>query len=262
MEHRSITYPGVAPGVYMITEFGDIIDLDPSPFNPMYKKIRMDLAGFNLVSSHVHPSGYVKVSLKVDRNLYPNRYIKTFPLHRLVAWEFCIGRDMRLTVDHNDSDKLNNHYSNLEWVTAEENLRRKYLRDSKKGGYFKSDQQIRDLCEIILENDPELTHQDMCRLVGLDLSYKSADGLCNKLITGNCWKHVTKDYDFSQLPPRHNTISDEHKMAVAELLMKGLDSRQAYEVMLTMPFPIMPYHNQFASLCQRLRRKYNIPGTR
>jgi hypothetical protein len=50
--------------------------------------------------------------------------------HRLVATCF-IGDGSGLEVDHIDNNKINNHYSNLRWVTHRENILKSY-RDGRK----------------------------------------------------------------------------------------------------------------------------------
>ena len=42
-------------------------------------------------------------------------------IHRLVCDAFCENPDNKPMVNHKDGDKLNNHFSNLEWVTKGEN---------------------------------------------------------------------------------------------------------------------------------------------
>ena len=49
--------------------------------------------------------------------------IKTFKVHRQVAFSFCEGWREGLQVNHKDGDKHNNRAENLEWVTASENMR-------------------------------------------------------------------------------------------------------------------------------------------
>ncbi|WMM74449.1 HNH endonuclease [Rhodococcus pyridinivorans] len=47
---------------------------------------------------------------------------RAFLVHRLVAQHFVHRDDDRkIYVNHKDSNRLNNHYSNLEWCTAKEN---------------------------------------------------------------------------------------------------------------------------------------------
>lgn len=59
--------------------------------------------------------GYFKVSLKMNGER-TNAHI-----HRLVAKEFVSGHFNGAIVNHIDGDKLNNHYTNLEWVTQQRN---------------------------------------------------------------------------------------------------------------------------------------------
>ena len=47
-------------------------------------------------------------------------------VHRLVAECFCERPPGNVEVNHKDGNKLNNHFSNLEWVTHLENVRHAY----------------------------------------------------------------------------------------------------------------------------------------
>ncbi len=61
--------------------------------------------------------GYAHVYLIAEKGSKPqNRKI-----HRLVAEAFIPNPEDKPMVNHMDSDKLNNHKSNLEWVTDLEN---------------------------------------------------------------------------------------------------------------------------------------------
>lgn len=54
-------------------------------------------------------------------NLFRDTKMKTIKIHRLVALHFVEGHSPELGVNHKDGNKLNNHFSNLEWITNREN---------------------------------------------------------------------------------------------------------------------------------------------
>ncbi len=92
-------------GVYMISEEGEIISLKRNRrISPFHKK------GVNGERS------YLRASLSKDGRK------KKFFVHRLVANAY-LGSPISeaFFVNHKDGNKLNNHFSNLEWVTMSEN---------------------------------------------------------------------------------------------------------------------------------------------
>ena len=60
--------------------------------------------------------GYFRVSLSKEGT------VKAISVHRIVAMTFIEGNE-KLTVNHKDGNKLNNHYSNLEFISSVENLK-------------------------------------------------------------------------------------------------------------------------------------------
>jgi hypothetical protein len=72
--------------------------------------------------SKTHHSGYVSVSI------YPKSYL----LHRLVAHTFIVNPMNKEQVNHIDGNKQNNHLTNLEWVTNQENTQHAYDTGLKK----------------------------------------------------------------------------------------------------------------------------------
>lgn len=63
--------------------------------------------------SFIDKYGYLKVGLNDNKKYY---------IHRLVALTYIENPQNKETVNHKDGNKTNNHISNLEWMTNEENI--------------------------------------------------------------------------------------------------------------------------------------------
>ncbi len=62
---------------------------------------------------------YLRVTLRdKDKRWNPR-------IHRLVAAAFLPNPENLPEVDHTDDNSFNNHYTNLEWVTSAENIKRR-----------------------------------------------------------------------------------------------------------------------------------------
>ena len=55
-------------------------------------------------------------------NISTNGKVTKVKIHRLVAITFVDNLNNKDTVNHIDGNKLNNHYTNLEWLTRKENI--------------------------------------------------------------------------------------------------------------------------------------------
>lgn len=87
-------------GHYRISEYGDV----------------MSLKGKKKLLRPGQACGYLKVSLS------KNGIIKSYLVHRLVATAFCNNPNKYEEVNHIDENKINNHYSNLEWCNHKYNM--------------------------------------------------------------------------------------------------------------------------------------------
>jgi HNH endonuclease len=73
--------------------------------------------------------GYIQYFL-FNTILYTKKWYK---VHRLVAFTYIgIPPTLKHEINHIDANKGNNHYSNLEWVTHSENIRKSFQEQGRK----------------------------------------------------------------------------------------------------------------------------------
>ena len=77
-------------------------------------RVKNNLTG-DILYQEKHDKGYVRVCLMRDKQKHHMK------VHRLVAQAFIPNPESKPQVNHIDGNKRNNSYTNLEWVTDEEN---------------------------------------------------------------------------------------------------------------------------------------------
>lgn len=80
----------------------------------------------NIISGHVLKNKINKYGYPCIGLYYNGKKIYR-TIHRLVANAFVSGKASNLQVNHKDGVKTNNHYTNLEWCTAQENINHSYM---------------------------------------------------------------------------------------------------------------------------------------
>lgn len=110
---------------YEIDETGNIYSLERVVTGGKNKCLRR--LKEKLLKPSIDRYGYKKIVLcKNGKSYY-------FTVHRLVAINFISDPEAeRNTVNHKDGNKLNNHFSNLEWLTNKENLQHAWKTGLKK----------------------------------------------------------------------------------------------------------------------------------
>lgn len=84
-------------------------------------------------------------------------------IHRLVALSHVDGHFLFAEVNHKDADKSNNHYSNLEWCTTQENHDHKVDNGLCKG---RSDPKSK-VAAILTLHDRGFSSREIALMVGL-----------------------------------------------------------------------------------------------
>lgn len=95
-------------GLYMVSSMGNIIAVPHDYKDGLWLRPRKT------------SKGYLSVSLYKD-----GKYFKML-VHRAVAQAFIPNPNRLPQVNHIDGNKTNNNVNNLEWCTAQENIRHKY----------------------------------------------------------------------------------------------------------------------------------------
>lgn len=190
-------------GIYRITNEGKV-----------YSQSKLKIP---IVGKGMEHTGKFKCILKQERELtytLNNRgYLsvgftkKTFMVHRLVAEHFCSNPDNKSFVNHIDGNKLNNHFSNLEWCTIAENnaharetglhiqarghkLKYKSVASKKKAlANLKdksklTDNEVRYVRKAFIPRDTHFSATALARAFGTSVAAMA------KIVNGETYKHV------------------------------------------------------------------------
>jgi len=97
------------PG-YFITEDGKVFSAKKT------SSTNYDYNNLKKLKIYLDKGGYCRVALTKGSKSYYK------PIHRLIAETYIDNNRNLPQVNHIDENKLNNHISNLEWVTAKQNI--------------------------------------------------------------------------------------------------------------------------------------------
>lgn len=148
---------------------------------------------------------------------FKNGKSKKFMVHRLVAELFCEKREGCEIVNHKDGNKHNNFASNLEWVTASENMRHAYdtgLIPRLQGEKSKNNKLTeKEVLEII-----ELSHRGVPQSVVGKL-YDVCGQTISMVLTGKHWKYMQPYIRRNELntPCKKTKIRDQYGVVYESL---------------------------------------------
>lgn len=170
-----LEHPDVMSGRYMISEYGDI-----------YSKTTN-----KILKPFTDKDGYKRIELSVSKNNY-----KKFYVHRLVGWMFVDGyTEERNIINHKNSIRDSNHYSNLEWVTHSENDIHGYKCGFRENNNVVYDENfIREICQHI--KDGYKNKEILKMITGSDDidDNKKVYTLISRLRHKSNWVEITDEY--------------------------------------------------------------------
>lgn len=161
---------------------------------------------------------YYKVAIYVK----PLKGAKWIPVHRLVATAFIPNPLNKPCCNHIDGNKLNNHVSNLEWVTYRENTLHA-LHHGLKPDVKLSEDQVREICRLL--STQRYTNRQIAEMIGPPCT----KGMVNDIRGRNSWTCISKDYD---LPPiRKMKVKWKKRFPkIDELLRAGYNNKQIIKI--------------------------------
>jgi len=151
--------------------------------------------------SNVNKQGYWCTQFKKDSKIYTRK------IHRLVALYFLEepSEDLKkvcsenypyiVCVNHKDHNKLNNHYSNLEWCTHEHNTKESWrvgntkpLKGSLNGMSVLTEDLVHKICR---EFEQGMMPKEAVEVFGISRQQAT------KIRSGHAWKHIWEKYDIT-----------------------------------------------------------------
>lgn len=170
-------------GIYEVSNTGVVRSLDRVLVyeNPRFKSLRMDnLKGKVLKQFPSGSRGYLKVIL------YNGGKIKNRYTHSLVAEAFIPRSNESLQVNHKDNNILNNHVSNLEWVTQHENIQHSVRQKRHTYGERNTQSKLKDSDILAIR---EMRSQGML-LKEIGDKFGICFGTVGQIVRGDSWKHL------------------------------------------------------------------------
>lgn len=134
-------------------------------------------------------------------------------VHRLVALIYLSEFDGSNTVNHIDGNKLNNHVTNLEWLTSRDNQRHAFTNNLTKGTVT-TDEEVHQICKYLQDGFRTGDIKQMLDITSIDI--------VERIKSGKYYTDISCEYDFNKNSlGRRQTISTPKIIDVCERLQKG-----------------------------------------
>jgi len=137
-----------------------------------------------MMKTPLHHSGYVHCALR------RNGKSTSFTIHRLVALAHIPNPDNKPQVNHKDSNRANNHVSNLEWCTMSENMLHGYMHGNKKA--YPRYGEKNPACKLTEKQVKEIRelYKNGKLLSQIGAIYNMCEGSVYNITSRKSWKHI------------------------------------------------------------------------
>ena len=208
-----------------------------------------------LIPCYLHRSGeedpYIAVSLLTVYGGYC-KYL----VHRLVAGTFILFRHVSETqVNHIDSNRLNNHIDNLEWVTPKQNTHHamehgnfKFCEDRYNSIF--TNEQVHYICSLLEENK---SYKEILNLLGFEINDNNLD-LIGNIKRGITYKKISSNYNLSNHECNFSNYTNEQIIQICEYIKQGLDYKQIANL-IGRDISTRRQRKTFAEFISRIRNK-------
>ena len=200
MKMKPVTYPGVKPNRYFITDTGEL-----------YRKECGKLTRLNGCNPK-NEKGYIRSTLATDIG-----GVKKFSVHRLVMNEF-VGPS-ELEVNHKDGNKTNNSLTNLEYVTGDENKHHAaitglYLSCEDAPNAVLTNKQVHEICRLFEQGH---NIRKIIKILNLPKK-KSIETRLWNILQRNTWTHISDSYKWDYDDVRLKVYRHKDLVAIAYLI--------------------------------------------
>ena len=133
-----------------------------------------------IIPGRIKSNGYSNIRMSI-KNSKKRKYIST---HRLVALHFVPNTENKKEVNHLDGNRINNYYSNLEWVTSSENKKHTYKVGNRSQSGSKNNH------SKLSENDVLEIRKSNLSIKELSKIYKVDRETIRRIVNKKTWKHI------------------------------------------------------------------------
>ena len=207
------------------------MDFNPEVFKPIYYEgIETDYvincegivvnkkSGYVLKPYIPQNNPYYKVGLYV-RPLHKTKHLA---VHRLVAMAFIPNPENKPCVNHIDGNKLNDHVTNLEWVTFQENTLHA-LRTGLKPDVVLPIGKVHEVCRLL--ETGKYTNKQIAQVVGSPCTKRMVDDIR----TRNSWTSISKYYKLPKVR-KFKVKWKDYRKKVDDLIMAGYTNKQIFKL--------------------------------